>query len=146
MTQSDISFKDVNISDSKFLYDLLKNRDPITNISHKKMPTFKEHKEFINSHPYTKWYIILFKKRKAGSIYLSKQDEIGIFIKKEFQNMELGTKSLNLLMKKIPRKRYLANVSPQNKNSQKFFKNNDFKLIQYTYELIPKIENSEKSD
>lgn len=146
MTQSDISFKEVNESDSKFLYDLLKNRDPITNISHKKMPTFKEHKVFLNSHPYTKWYIILFKKRKVGSIYLSKQDEIGIFINKEFQSKEIGTKSLNLLMKKIPRKRYLANVSPQNKNSQKFFKNNDFKLIQYTYELIPKIEDNEKSN
>ena len=34
-----------------------------------------------------------------------------------------------------PRKRYLANVNPKNKTSQKFFKKNGFKLIQYTLEL-----------
>ena len=37
-------------------------------------------------------------------------------------------------MKKNPRKRFLANVSPKNKKSMEFFKKNGFKLIQYTFE------------
>jgi len=41
---------------------------------------------------------------------------------------------LNELMKKNPRKRFLSNVNPKNKKSISFFKNNNFKLIQYTFE------------
>jgi len=36
---------------------------------------------------------------------------------------------------KNPRKRYLANVNPENLKSIRFFKNNGFKRIQYTFEL-----------
>ena len=39
------------------------------------------------------------------------------------------------LVQKNPKKRYLANVNTQNKKSMRFFKNNGFKLIQYTLEL-----------
>ena len=39
------------------------------------------------------------------------------------------------MIQKNPKKRYLANVNPQNKKSMRFFKNNGFKLIQYTFEL-----------
>ena len=40
------------------------------------------------------------------------------------------------LIKKNPRKRFLANINPKNKNLISFFKKNDFKLIQYTFEKI----------
>jgi len=39
-------------------------------------------------------------------------------------------------MEKHPRSRYLANVSPKNTKSQKFFENQGFNLVQFTYELI----------
>ena len=73
-------------------------------------------------------------KKKVGSIYLSKTDEIGIFVLKEFQEKNIGKFALSELMKKNPRKRYLANVSPKNRKSLHFFENNGFKLIQYTFE------------
>tara|TARA_B100000508_G_scaffold134033_1_gene124432 strand:+ start:900 stop:1325 length:426 start_codon:yes stop_codon:yes gene_type:complete len=133
-TQSPISLKSVTNSDVKFLFDLLKERDPRVNISHKKMPTYSQHTKFINSKPYSKWYIILKSKQKIGSIYLSKNDEIGIFLSKKFQGKNVGNFALNELMKKNPRKRFLANVNPKNKKSISFFKNNNFKLIQYTFE------------
>ena len=133
-TQSPISLKSVTNSDVKFLFDLLKERDPRANISHKKMPTYSQHTKFINSKPYSKWYIILKSKQKIGSIYLSKNDEIGIFLSKKFQGKNVGNFALNELMKKNPRKRFLANVNPKNKKSISFFKNNNFKLIQYTFE------------
>ena len=133
-TQSLISLKSVTNFDVKFLFDLLKERDPRVNISHKKMPTYSQHTKFINSKPYSKWYIILKSKQKIGSIYLSKNDEIGIFLSKKFQGKNVGNSALNELMKKNPRKRFLANVNPKNKKSISFFKNNNFKLIQYTFE------------
>ena len=129
-----ISLKSVTNSDVKFLFDLLKERDPRVNISHRKMPTYGQHTKFIKSKPYSKWYIILKSKQKIGSIYLSKNDEIGIFLSKKFQGKNVGSFALNELMKKNTRKRFLANVNPKNKKSISFFKNNNFKLIQYTFE------------
>ena len=133
-TQSLISLKSVTNSDVKFLFDLLKERDPRVNISHRNIPTYRQHAKFNKSKPYSKWYIILKSKQKIGSIYLSKNDEIGIFLSKKFQGKNVGNFALNELMKKNPRKRFLANVNPKNKKSISFFKNNNFKLIQYTFE------------
>ena len=137
MSENEIKLKEVNESDLKFLYQHLKERDPITRISHKKMPTFAQHEKFVLSNPYTKWYIIIQKNKKIGSVYLTEMDEIGLFLKKDAQGKGLGQKSLELLMKLNPRNRYLANVSPKNKKSTQFFKKNKFKLIQHTYELEP---------
>lgn len=135
MKQNLIQLKSVNSSDFLFLFNLLKERDLKTNISHKQMPTYSEHVKFVKSRPYSKWYIIKKSKLKIGSIYLSKNDEIGIFLKKTYHGKGFGNEALKLLIKKNPRSRYLANVNPKNLFSAKFFKKNDFKLIQYTYEL-----------
>ena len=131
----DIKLKPVVKSDHRFLYQHLKERNPSANISHKKMPTYAEHVKFVMSRPYSKWYIIIHKNKKVGTIYLTKQNEIGIFIKNKMQDKLIGQKTLEMLMGKNPRKRYLANVSPKNKKSISFFTRNGFKLIQYTYEL-----------
>jgi RimJ/RimL family protein N-acetyltransferase len=101
------------------------------------MPTYNEHVNFVLAKPYSKWYIINYGKNKAGSIYLSKQNEIGIFIKKVFFMKGIGTEALRLLMKLNPRERFLANVNPKNKKSIEFFKKNRFKLLQHTYEFQP---------
>jgi len=136
-----IKLNKVNKSHIRFLYELLKERDPRINISHKKMPTYENHVKFVLSKPYSKWYIIEYNGKKAGFIYLTKNAEIGIFIKKKFQRKKIGKNALETLMKKNSRTRYLANVSPKNRTSINFFKKNGFKLIQYTYELIPKINS-----
>ena len=125
--------------DYRFLYNLLKERDPLANISHKKMPSYHEHVLFVSSKPYSKWYVILYGANKVGSIYITTQNEIGIFIKKSFQDKQIGSVVLKKLIQKNPNKRYLANVSPKNKNSINFFKKNKFRLIQYTFELNNKI-------
>ena len=99
------------------------------------MPTYNEHKKFVKSKPYSRWYIVVHSNKKIGSVYLSKNDEIGIFLKKEFRAQDIGKKVLETIIQKNPRKRYLANINPKNKKSIKFFKKNHFKLIQYTFEL-----------
>ena len=125
----------VKKSDCPFLFELLKERELKVNISHRKMPTYNKHVKFVMSKPYAKWYIVKYQDKKIGSIYLSKQDEIGIFVKKGIQGKGIGKKALELLIKKNPRERYLANVNPKNTKSINFFKKNRFKLLQHTYEL-----------
>ena len=134
-----IKLRLVSRLDYRFLYNLLKERDPLANISHKKMPSYHEHVLFVSSKPYSKWYVILYGANKVGSLYITTQNEIGIFIKKSFQDKQIGSVVLKKLIQKNPKKRYLANVSPKNKNSINFFKKNKFKLIQYTFELNNKI-------
>ena len=134
---TNIELKKVKKSDAMFLYDLLRERNPRANISHKKMPSYEEHVKFILSNPYKIWYIIYLGNAKSGSIYLSKQNEIGIFILAKHQGKNIGKQALQLLMKKNPESRYLANVNPKNRKSVNFFKKNKFTLIQHTYEFIP---------
>ena len=105
-------------------------RDTRANISHKKMPTYNQHVSFVSAKPYSKWYVILYDASKAGSIYLTSQNEIGIFIKKSFQYKQIGSAALKKLIQQ----------NPKNKKSIRFFKNSGFKLIQYTFELS-KIKN-----
>jgi len=135
-----VKLKTVSKSDYQFLYNLLMERDTRANISHKKMPTYNQHVSFVSAKPYSKWYVILYGASKAGSIYLTSQNEIGIFIKKSFQYKQIGSAALKKLIQQNPKKRYLANVNPKNKKSIRFFKNSGFKLIQYTFELS-KIKN-----
>ncbi len=134
--KDNIELKEVSKEDFTLLYELLKKRDPIANISHKKMPTFEEHVKFVKSKPYHIWYIIYCKQEKVGSIYLSKQNEIGIFLKNDLQRKGIGMKALQLLIKYNSRKRYLANIHPKNKKSAEFFTKQGFHLIQHTFELL----------
>jgi len=111
MMQKTIILRVVNASDFRFLFNLLKERGPKVNISHKKIPTYSEHVKFVKSKPYSKWYVLENSKTKIGSIYLSKNDEIGIFLKKKYFSKGLANKALELFIQKNPRDRYLANVN-----------------------------------
>lgn len=132
----EINLKPVAAVDCSFLYTLLKNRDSKINISHKTMPPYSKHVRFVKSKPYAHWYIIMSGKYKIGSIYLTRNDEIGIFIRGGFQSKGYGIKALKALMKKHPKQQYLANISPKNLHSIRFFKRHGFKpvqlILQYT--------------
>mgnify|MGYP006158274041 CR=1 FL=1 len=132
----EIEIKSIKKNDSEFLYQLLLDRDPIVNISHKKMPTYNQHLKFLKSKPYSKWYIIWSNEQRIGSVYLSKQNEIGIVIKKEYQKELINKTVLKLIINQNPRQRYLINIAPKNIRSKRLFEKNGFKLIQHTYELI----------
>ena len=133
---SSIKLNQVTKNDTLFLYDLLKNKDPNANISHKKMPSYDEHVKFVMSKPYTNWYIIEYDKKNVGAIYLSKQDEIGISVSNDYEYDQIVKPALKLLMKLNQRKRYLANTSPKNVRSQEFLLKNGFTGLEYVYEMI----------
>ena len=127
--------KKVTISDTDFLFQLLSERSSTESISHKKIPTKLQHKNFIKSNPYNKWYIILRDGKKIGSVYLTEINEIGIWVKKGNSKNVIWEIGLKLLLKKDPRKRYLVNVNPKNKEFILFLKQKKFHMIQHTYEL-----------
>ena len=128
-----MELKPVTIDDAEFLFDLLKQREGIVNISHKSLPTWEEHVEFFKNNTYKSWDIIWVGNTRVGNIYLTKNDEIGIFIDKKSQSKGYGTEALEEFMKKNGKKRYLANISPTNYKSIQFFGKHGFIHIQNTY-------------
>ena len=131
-----IDFLLIKESDYQFLYDLLLQRNSNVNISHKRMPTYEEHIKFVRSLPYSKWYIIEIDGERVGSIYLTNQNEVGIFVAERSQAKGIGSNALNVLIDQNPGLRYLANINPENKKSIDFFEKSGFVLIQHTYEFL----------
>ena len=110
-----IKFKTVDETDAEFLYEQLKEREGYVNISHKSIPTWDEHLDFIKSKPYFQWDIIFVDEECIGNIYLTNRDEIGIFIKKKFQSQGFGSDALKKFLQKTGKKRFLANFWPEMK-------------------------------
>ena len=128
-----MELKPVTVDDAEFLFDLLKQREGTVNISHKSLPDWEEHLQYVKKHDYQSWDIIWVENTRIGNIYLTKNDEIGIFIDKKLQFHGYGSKALEEFMKKNGKKRYLANVNPTNYKSIQFFGKHGFIHIQNTY-------------
>jgi RimJ/RimL family protein N-acetyltransferase len=118
------------------LYRLLEERDGTVNISHRNMPCLGDHIRFVESRPYQDWcFIVEGDNVVVGSIYLSHQNEIGVFIFKGHQGKHYGRTAILALMQKHGDKRYLANMNPLNTRSRFLFSGLGFKKIQDTYAL-----------
>lgn len=127
-----------------FLYGLLAEREPYQNISHKEMPTFQQHVEFVKSKPYKEWFVIYDteQKRRVGSVYLSKNNEIGVFINKNQRKKGFARKALLQTMEYFNHVREIkANIAPTNSTSICFFVNLGFK-----YDGALLIENAEPKE
>ena len=124
----------INEKDYEFLYELLSERKPITFISHKKMPTYEEHVKFIESKPYSKWYIIQINDNKIGSIYLTKENEIGIHFFTQYEESERFQNVIKEFFLKEPREKFVMNISPRNEQYIDLAKKLGFLLVQHTYE------------
>jgi len=136
--ENKIELISIKKQDYKLLFDILKNRENIENISHKKMPTYHQHVLFVNSKPYAKWYKILNKKDTIGTVYLSKINEIGIHLINNKVDYKLYKKIIKEVMEKNPKKRYLVNVGIKNKKLSKLIESYGFEKIQTTFELNSK--------
>ncbi len=129
-----IIFNEITELDYRFLFDLLQQRRSDVNISHKKMPTYDEHIEFVNSNPYSKWYIIEIDNEKVGSIYLTKQNEIGVHVFQKFEEIKTYQNIVKEFISKYPKNQFLINISPKNKLYIDFSEELGFKLVRYTFE------------
>lgn len=129
---------------TEYLYNVLRIRleqEPETNISHKAMPTWQAHCEFVRSQPYRAWYLILRKPEHPsndedwlGAIYLTRDREVGVWVDPSFRAKGYGAQALTLLRERWPG-RILANVNPANTASIKFFERMGARQLQQTYEL-----------
>jgi len=132
-----ITMRTVAPEDYAFLYQVMRERmeEPTTNISHTAMPTHDEHVSFLSSQPYSAHYIVELNGFDVGVGYLTKADEIGVYIKPDYRGQGVGKKTVVAVMLMNPRKRYLANINPLNERSKKLFAGMGFGLLQETYEL-----------
>ena len=130
-----IIFRNIKKSDYQFLYDLLLQRRKIVNISHKKMPTYEEHVNFVSSKPYSKWYIIEIDGKRSGSIYLTKQNEVGMHLLRKYDKKKIYLNIIRKITIEHPKNSFLMNISPKNKQYIDVAKILGFRMIQHTYEL-----------
>jgi|SRR6185295_12210718 len=117
----------------EFLYELLAERPKEACISHKQMPTMEQHQAFVDSFPYKEWYVIRMGEEMAGSVYLTHQNEFGMFIKQGFEGKGIATKSFQWMIDRHPGERMLSNVNPKNDRIIAVLKRLGFKLLQETY-------------
>src|SRR5260221_9571855 len=126
-----MNFADVYTTDSALitLYQLLQERTPEQSISHKEMPSWEEHVEYIAKRPVPHWYLIEAGGPWVGSIYLSRRREIGVQIFRQEQRKGYGKWAVAELMRMHPGEFY-ANINPANFYSRSFFNQMGFELIQ----------------
>ena len=137
----DYNLENVGVSNQQFseqvefLWELLKERDSSVNISHKEMPAYEKHVEFISSNPYEEMYIITNSVGDyIGDLYLSKQNEIGIFIAKAYHRQGYASTVLKDYIEEFfesfPTQVLYANINPGNHKSKLLFESLGFELLE----------------
>lgn len=135
------------------LYELLEERKPHQNISHKELPDYEDHENFVASDPYKAWFLIEIPIPSSqsfahpegaheviGTIYLTHQNEIGIQLFERYIGEGYGEMAVKILMDAFEGPFY-ANISPYNQGSIRFFEKMGFQHIQQTYKLEVVHEN-----
>ena len=94
---------------TELLYELLKERR--YSISHRKLPSYEEHKKFASSVPYRVWYLVFRGKACLGSFYLQEDNSIGINMNNE--SLEVICQCVNFVTENFcPRKEIKSKVPP----------------------------------
>lgn len=144
----------------EFLYELMKERSPEVNISHKELPSFERHRGFVSSRPYRFWYLlaadpqpprddgfggkIAFEPVWVGYISATHRNEIGVILRKAYRGRGYGPEAIvefvrlhrpNPPLDGIESGRWLANIAPENEHSRHIFQKLGFRKIQETYAL-----------
>lgn len=116
-----------------FLYVLLEQRQPHESISHKAMPTFEQHLDFILSRPYQCWALLDVEEVGfVGAVYLTQQREVGIWIHTDHRGQGYARAAVARIMRDFPGP-LLANINPLNETSARMFQTLGFKHVQNTY-------------
>lgn len=137
---------------AQYLYLLMQERNVEANISHKNLPSFEEHVNFLAGHPYRCWYLVgwqagsedLYAFSWAGSITGSFNNEIGIVLGKDFRGRGIGPLAIRQMMAlhrplaAVPSQRrgsWLANIAPGNEHSKHIFMKMGFNKVSETYQF-----------
>lgn len=127
-----------NVEMIELLYSFLKARK--NPISHQSMPSFDEHKTFVQTHPYRAWYLVKREAQFIGTTYILSNNTIGVHLDDEFVNelpslLELIKKKHRPLkaIKSVRAGFFSMNVSPNNTSMIKILTDSGAKHIQNTY-------------
>lgn len=120
---------------AKILFELLGERTKDQSISHKSMPTWEQHVAFLRSKPYLCHWLIEDSPGFVGSIYVTKNYEIGVSIFKRYQRRGYARSAIFDVMARFPGRTLLANVSPRNAASIKLWESLGFRHLQSTFAL-----------
>lgn len=129
------------------LFNILKRKK--FNISHKILPSYNSHRNFVENHPYRKWYLIKNSSLLAGSLYITYSNIIGLNILSN--KIDDYIEAINIIIKKhqpLPpinserSKFFLVNANPENLNLINALKSLNMNHIQntYAYKDIKKIK------
>lgn len=116
----------------RFLYNLLSERDETTNISHREMPKWEHHVQFVALRPYREWWIVERNGERIGAAYLSLMNEIGIFLLKAYQGKGIGPQVIRRIVDAYGREDLIANINPKNGRSKRMFLQAEFVPLQET--------------
>lgn len=128
----------------EFLYALMREREPEINISHRELPSFEQHRQFVTRRPFRYWYLIEIYSEWVGYISATDRNEIGIVILKAYRGQGHGPAAIRLLLlmhaplpadPSVRNGHWLANIAPANEHSKHAFEKLGFRKIQETYEF-----------
>ena len=77
-------YREVDGTDEQIeiLYDLLKKRK--YSISHTELPSFSDHREFVDKNPYRYWFLIYLSEEILGNFYIQFDNSIGLNIEDKY--------------------------------------------------------------
>ena len=140
--KDNLIFEKIKLSEMHIsaLYNLLKNR--LYNISNKNIVEYHDHVQFVINNPYKIWYLISLNQKYVGSVYIKKNNSIGVDLKKGYT--KYFSQVINFIVKKHkPLKEiksvrppyFYINISPKNNLLIKEIVKINFSHIQNTYKI-----------
>lgn len=130
-------YKEKDFVDELYLH--LSDRSECESISHEKMPTLKEHKKFVLSRPYDKWFFVRnLSGAIVGNVYLNYVTErnkkwinASIYILSRFRSNGAGEFCLDMLFKMCDK--VFINVGVRNNLGMQYLEDRGFSIAQHCF-------------
>jgi len=131
---SDYELREITLDDHDFIYRLIEeNLKPDLTVTVLKLKPFDEFfKTYLEND--LKTYIIVMNKERAGFVHITKNGEIGYYLKSNYQNKGIAVNAVNDMLKLHPKERYFATVNINNIRSNNLVKKLGFKPKGIIYE------------
>src|SRR5690242_7180905 len=97
---------------AELLYRLMQERPAESTIAHRRTPSMEEHRAFMASKPYRAWCLVQAGGRHVGAVTLTPNNEVGVFILKEFQRKGYARAALQELLRAYQPLPAIAAVRP----------------------------------
>jgi RimJ/RimL family protein N-acetyltransferase len=129
---------------AELLYRLMQERPADSTIAHRRTPSMEEHRAFMAAKPYRAWCLVQAGGRYVGAVTLTPNNEVGVFILREFQRKGHARAALQELLRAyrplpavaaVRPGYFVANVNPANKASIALFTSLGGRHIANTYQL-----------